>query len=38
MRFYGVESVSPEKQLIGEALLFVICLVKSYHNFFNLTS
>lgn len=29
LRFYGVESVSPEKQLMGEALLFVICLVKS---------
>lgn len=29
LRFYGIESVSPEKPLMGEALLFVICLVKS---------
>ena len=29
LRFYGIESVSPEKPLMGEALLFVICLGKS---------
>lgn len=29
LRFYGTESVSPEKPLMSKALLFVICLVKS---------